>query len=292
MFYLMGYEEATDVITQDEYYNKHVTKFYLNNIIETNFGIKECLRSSVVSLEDLSEKVKNNFIVGIENSNNESIKNKLEKYIDKVGVIITDGTDNIGLPYTLGNNIIIPQRYHHPPGLLGYVNPHLMVHEAWHIISRNNEKIRDAAYSSLGFEKVDNLDIVENLKKLNLGEDEYFINPDSIRNNYIYYVGSGEYICPFLGKGMSSVCLVFDNKKEIKRLDSLSNFKMYQEEFNIGYNSSIEEVCAELFRAGVLGDKDLFLGVKNANKFYEAINLSVKDLEINKKNSKKFSNRP
>lgn len=276
MFYLVDSEKAKKEISSDCDYNSHLTKHYVEGVLSFEGSIEEGLKESVIEDSINNYKLITKHISeGIYAVNkDENVLNILSKYIDKIGVIVTNGEDNIGLPYTLGENIIVPCGYHHPPGPLGYVNPHLLVHEAWHIISRNNENLRDAAYNSLGFEKVEGLSVVEELSKIGYGEEEYFINPDAINNNYLYKLDNGEYILPFLGRNMSSSCLLFDKNKNVKELKDLREFPEYVKDFKIGYNSSVEEICAELFRAGVLNIESIKFGVKKSDNFYKAIDFS------------------
>lgn len=280
-FKILSTKEAKDYIISDKQYLNHCTEHYKKEIgVQNGWSLEKHLQFNVLGKEEAHLKIMKNLVK--ESEQNENLQKTLSLFFSKdeeVNIIFTTGQDNIGLPYTLNKAILIPSAYHFPPSPLGFVNPELLVHECWHIISRTNPELRDKAYKSLGFEKEENIEITKELKKLNLSEEYYFINPDAINNNYIYKTDAildknnnqYNFILPFLSKGMSSAILIFDEDKNILGIDSLSKSKEYTQDFNIGYNNSIEEVCAELLRAKTFNHDHIYNNVKDSQQFYKTI---------------------
>lgn len=271
-FRLLSKEEGQKEIILDHEYNQHCTESYKKFIGVKNKTLEEHLIQSVTEPSNI---IKEN----INKSETPSLISFLSQFFkpQQINIIITDGSDNIGAPYTLANNIIIPDKYHFTGSVLGYINPHLLIHESWHILSRNNPEIRKTAYQIFDFIEVKNLNIIEKLKKINYNETDYFINPDSIFNNFVYPIYNEDkkfefYILTFLGKQMIPKALTFDKNFNVEKLTDLNKIKQYSKDFNIPYNSSIEEICAELFR---MYGTNTFIpqhSVKKQNDFFKFLN--------------------
>ena len=67
---------------------------------------------------------------------------------NNITFIKTTGEDEGGAPYTRGNSIVLPKRQ---IGQSAKSLERLFYHELFHIISRNNNKLRDELYSIIGF---------------------------------------------------------------------------------------------------------------------------------------------
>ena len=67
---------------------------------------------------------------------------------NNITFIKTSGADEGGAPYTRGNSVILPKRQ-----VSQSVKSleRLFYHELFHIISRNNQQLRDELYSIIGF---------------------------------------------------------------------------------------------------------------------------------------------
>jgi len=88
----------------------------------------------------------------------------------KISFIKTTGQDEGGAPYTRGNSIIIPKRQ-----ISQSVQKleRLFYHELFHIISRNNQKLRDELYSIIGFKPCGAVKLPNNMMPLRIS------NPDA-----------------------------------------------------------------------------------------------------------------
>ena len=69
-------------------------------------------------------------------------------------LVLTDGTDSAGAPYTRGNAIFLPRgRQQGAPA-----DPFIMAHELFHVISRNDPELATRVYGAFGFEPVGELE--------------------------------------------------------------------------------------------------------------------------------------
>lgn len=84
--------------------------------------------------------------------------------------IKTTGEDEGGAPYTRGNNIILPKRQVRQSS---NNLERLFYHELFHIISRNNNKLRDELYSIIGFKPCGVVKLPDDMMPLRIS------NPDA-----------------------------------------------------------------------------------------------------------------
>lgn len=63
----------------------------------------------------------------------------------------TDGSDESNVAYCRSDNIIVLSQKHIDRIVIGEPNPHVLWHELWHILSRNNPKKCEQLYRTLGF---------------------------------------------------------------------------------------------------------------------------------------------
>lgn len=176
----------------------------------------------------------------------------------EMGMIYTNGTDNVGMPYTKGLSMVMPSNYHFPPGVLSYLNPHLVAHELWHILSRKNPELRKKAYKAIGF-KESNSDLMNKSLKMDFNlQEKYFINPDAISHDHYFEhtLDNSEkielYPIFIMMNGMAPAlaCVRNDDIFDIK---PLSQCREYVNAFeNVGYNTHPEEICAEHFRMMIM----------------------------------------
>lgn len=176
-------------------------------------------------------------------------------------IIYTDGTDNVGMPYTKGEAMVMPSNYHYPPSELSYFNPHLIVHELWHILSRKYPDLRKSAYKAIGF-KESSTSLFE--KEQTKGAEEtlssYFVNPDAIfHDHYFEDVNQNEEKIEaypiFVWKGGIAPAIAYVKNDIVIGVDQLANNHDYVMTYsNVGYNTHPEEICAEHFRLMMMHD--------------------------------------
>lgn len=256
-------EQGKKEISKNDEYIDHLTPFYRNlflkgNLPNDNNSFKKLLSSSVIDPTENQIEIVNDSFLKIKKSLNE-----LKINIDtNMNFIYTDGSDNIGMPYTKGTSMIMPEGYHYPEsGVLSYFNVHLIAHELWHILSRNDEKLRNSAYQSIGFKKNDKkLHELDNYhesfdgKSLN---DIYFINPDAINHDHYFEVnenGKKLKMFPLMVGNLNPAAIWVDNNKivSIENLYSNRNKEYLDTMSNFSYNTHPEELCAEHFRTLVM----------------------------------------
>jgi hypothetical protein len=243
--------EASIIFPKSDRYTNHINdnykNFFANSAKESDFLM--LLRNSVI--EPIKEQI--DVLKDTEIKINESLKSlKMNLDID-MGLIFTDGTDNIGEPYTKGFDMVFPTGCDDKNNVLGHLNPHLIVHELWHIISRNNPDLRKAAYKSIGFEETDTpLEMKNGFQEIIA--DKYFTNPDAINHDHFFKYEDADNVFelyPILTWGGefldAELAIVYE--KEIIGLEKLDNNAFYTHSFkNVAYNIHPDEICAEHFR--------------------------------------------
>ena len=90
-------------------------------------------------------------------------------------VVKTTGNEEGGAPYTRGCALILPKRVLTPSRPL---DPRLISHELFHILSRTNPGLRDRLYQAIGFEKCAEIVIPEIL------QGRKITNPDAPANDH------------------------------------------------------------------------------------------------------------
>lgn len=105
---------------------------------------------------------------------------------DTIFLIKSNKKIEFSSPFTKGKAIIIPESKtpYFSSSLLGLDNGNFeetLAHELFHIYSSNNSNLRESIYSLIGFEKVNNFQVLEELKEMqiinpddNLSKSEYF----------------------------------------------------------------------------------------------------------------------
>ena len=95
----------------------------------------------------------------------------------------TTGNEEGGAPYTRGHALILPKRVLTPGRPL---DPKLVSHELFHILSRSNPGLRDRLYQAIGFEKCTEIEFPETLKGRKI------TNPDAPANDHCIRVRVAE----------------------------------------------------------------------------------------------------
>jgi hypothetical protein len=137
-----------------------------------------------------------------------------------------------------------------------------IIHELFHVISRQNPKITSMLYEALGFKK-DDQDL------LDLHNIKYILNPDAPINNY-YLPLDGVKIIPYAENlGLKYKFLILDRDNKIADLPEKSKKDYgyrFKECFNpISYIIHPEEIVAELWTSFWVSELRLSSTVANHN---------------------------
>jgi hypothetical protein len=269
-FKLLNKEEAINYLDEPDLYLESLTPFYIKKILNKPASYCEFInnfKDSCYNFNDFSYKK----IQEYEDRLNIKLQ-KLKLDIDEtVYFILTDGSDNISLPYTKGKAIIVPNKSiidvkDTSDYLLSY---DLTVHEVFHTLSRNNNNLRKSCYKSLGW-----IDAEKALFPTKILE-EAFINPDAVsHDHYLKYInidGSVSKIAPIMHKNMGNdVFGIFNDELEFIKLAPFSEYKSYNKLWkNTNYNNHPEELSAEHFMKLIVSNK--FSDEIIMEKFYKKL---------------------
>lgn len=111
---------------------------------------------------------------------------------ERIVFIKTSGQEEGGAAYTRQNAIILPEKSLTAPFIQTQKK---IVHELFHVISRQNPKLRDHLYQVIGFSNCSNLELPQSLKHLKI------TNPDAPLNNHfisLQYDGESMDFIPIL----------------------------------------------------------------------------------------------
>lgn len=151
---------------------------------------------------------------------------------------ITNGRDMgmSGLPYTRGNTIFFCSQVLTHKYMKSKHFKQLIAHECFHVMSRENPRIRSKLYKFFGFKPSEDIDIG-------------ITNPDCPMNNYSIEIDGKDYV-PYLEMptthSLSAHTMMFDLKERVSV--KASDTKIYE---MIGkttqYVTHPEEICADFF---------------------------------------------
>jgi hypothetical protein len=259
-----GILEAKEEMKKIDEYMSHTNGFY-RNFFSKNKSMEEfqsVMCESVIDGTDVQAEMTK--------KSQDIIQKSLELFNIKLDlemkIIYTDGSDNVGMPYTKGEAMVMPSNYHYPPSELSYFNPQLIVHELWHILSRKYPELRKAAYKSIGFkESTTSLFEKEKSKEAEELLNLYFVNPDAIFHDHYFeninHKGENFEAYPiFIWKGGIAPVIAYVENDIVVGVDRLSNNHDYVSKYsNVSYNTHPEEICAEHFRMMLMYDYNTLL---------------------------------
>lgn len=253
-------QQAQDLMGTSDEYSKSLNAYNLDwaNGAKTE---SEFLENCKKSCQEWTEKEKNRAMTKI--AQFQSILMDLDLEINEEIVLIkTNGSDCNFLPYTRKNFIVFPQSTikekedlkEEKQTPLEVFSLGLLIHESFHIISRNNEGLRHSLYPFFGFEY-----------QVDFKQEKYFppqmvINPDAPRHDHVIRVKheDREYLGTpvFEGFGKTLKLLLFDEAGVFKRIvkHNKTNY-LKQIKAASGYTIHPEEIGAEFFRVS-LTDKE------------------------------------
>lgn len=237
---LSSYSFCTDLVSFDEcsfkYENTELAKKeiiqddpFITNL--TDFDLSARLKTSKqVTIEEYKLYLSNQVLDWNSNEKNK-LENILSNLKDKLNdlnistpkeilLIKTTGHEEGNAAYCRGNNVIVLP--------ISYINMQqselqdIVLHELFHIFSRNNLPLQEKLYNSIGFSKITELELPQDVKKWKI------TNPDAVLNNYCFIslINNTEYkVVPILLASSK-----YDENKGGEFFDYLSLYFMAIEE--------------------------------------------------------------
>lgn len=272
-------EEGREVLTARDDFVERMSPFDRSVRLRSEEKVTEAeylefVSQHVLDWDEMDKKTLTDAIEGVRESI-EALKLPLP---EKIVLVKTSGEEEGGAAYTRGNAIVLPvERLQLPLARL----QSLFCHELFHVISRADPEFRERLYSSIGFEKCQEIEFPPQLAprkitnpdaprndhwiRLKLGDEEILAVPIlfSIAEQFDPKVGSGlfEYLqfemlvveqLPDSGK----VAPVFrDDEPRLVSLTRASGF-FDQVGRNTSYIIHPEEILAENFAMIVLNNKE------------------------------------
>ncbi len=180
---------------------------FFEQISEADISIQMKNPDGFESIEDARNKYKD-FLRTQVSDFSETERAYMDEVFEKVQSLLKELNDDLIIPkislvkikldhygpdvyYTRGNCIMIPSNSLKRTDTKGQTN--VMLHEIWHILSRNNVQLREDAYKLIGFEKhgVD-LELPEPLSS------RVLTNPDGTSMDYAIDLGDGIKAVPLI----------------------------------------------------------------------------------------------
>ena len=181
-----GIEEARKRLTTKDDFINSLSPFDRSARLKTDRTVSEeefieHLANQVRSWTD-DEKIRIRAII-------ESISNQLRpfelKFPQKILLIKTTGREEGGAAYCRPNAIVIPQNML-IQGNAGLQK--LFTHELFHILTANNQKLKEALYGVINFEKCNDIELPVKLREIKI------TNPDGFNNDHYIEVQYGNSI--------------------------------------------------------------------------------------------------
>ena len=141
-------------VSQEEFLS-----FVANQVVEWK---KDEIDSFVQSIDDINKKLD---LLGL----------KLDLPKD-VLLIKTTGNEEGGASYTRQNAIIVPEGYTSPYPIMG------ILHELFHVMTRNNPEVRESLYSIIGYQPCNDVKLPDSILPRKI------TNPDAFHNDFFIEV--------------------------------------------------------------------------------------------------------
>lgn len=205
--------EAKRIISKNDRFISNMSMFDRSSRMKINKPINhsefiEFLKDNVLEWEN-TEKAKITFIL-------EKIKNKLQSLKDvlpdQIFIIKTTGAEEGNAVYCRENSIILPKRVINKSA--GELENDL-IHELFHIISKNNLALRNDLYKIIGYYEGDNFEYPKQLVKRKI------TNPDGYENRY--------YLDIQINNQTLTLIPLLISKIKIKEINSRNDFFAYLE---------------------------------------------------------------
>lgn len=180
--------------TEDDFTN-NLSEFDMSARLKTSKKVSKEEYLNFISQQALDWSEEEKFYLNVAFSEIKDLFQKYEILIPKeINLIKTTGAEEGNSAYCRNQNTIVFAKDMIQMNDL-YAMKELLIHELFHIFSKNNLDIRERLYNSIGFYKTKNLLFPQNLAKYKI------TNPDSVNNNYYFEStinGSKEKIMPIL----------------------------------------------------------------------------------------------
>jgi hypothetical protein len=183
-----------------------------------------------------------------------SISNKLASYTlnlpEKILLIKTTGKEEGNAAYCRNKDaIVLPQtELTKPPQKL----EEMLIHELFHLITRNNPKVRETLYGIVGFKPCSGIELPEPLKSRKI------TNPDAPSIQHCIEVTVS-------GKAVSAAPILFSNQPNYD-VASRKNFFAY-----LTFRLLVIEQTGERWQAKIVEDRPWLLDIAEVKGFYEQI---------------------
>lgn len=229
--------EAKELLLQEDDYLQKIDKY---NLKLFGFKDKEKMKLALKGCAQEFPEDEKNYIINCLKSFNQKFIEMYPQNKDKLDInfIFSDGRE-CGLPYTRNNFIVLVD--------MAFQSSHMIFHEMFHVISRQNPEFQSYLYEQLGF-KNHGHDI---LNKHNI---QHIINPDAPNNNY-YIELDGLKVTPY-AKTMDVRKLSFiilDEKNNVVICNAEQIKKVSDQYYNlfepVSYLLHPEEILAEAWSA-------------------------------------------
>lgn len=271
--------EGCELLKSEDEFTNNLSEFDMSSRLKTSKNVSKeeylnfiCQQSLDWSEEEVS------YLNKVFNDINKQFSQYKILLPKEIYLIKTTGAEEGNSAYCRNQNIIILARNMIKMEDLTAMKE-LLIHELFHIFSKNNLDVREQLYNSIGFYKTKNLLFPQNLAKYKI------TNPDSVNNNYYFEStvnGNKEKIMPILvaardydeekgGEFFDYLQLVFcsieenENNSQIKiinnryciyRLRMVPNYLSLIGE-NTDYIIHAEEVLADNFVLLVTNSKNI-----------------------------------
>jgi hypothetical protein len=171
-----GADEARKILTTRDDFIRALSPFDRAARVKTDKDVseKEFLEFVGRSVFDWTEAEKSSLVGALDR-----LQAPLERlalpWPKEIEAVKTTGAEEGGAAYTRGQALILPKSLLRPGRSL---DPELIAHELFHILSRGNPGLRDRLYQAIGFEKCPELEFPETLKSRRI------TNPDAPANDH------------------------------------------------------------------------------------------------------------
>ncbi len=171
--------ESSKILKEEDNFLSSLSNFDKSSRLQINRQISQEEFFSFISEQALDwEDHETSVIINLINDINSKFEEYQLRFPENLNLVKTTGKEESHAAYCRGkNNIIIPVQ------ILSWEEQQLeslLIHEVFHIFSKNNPEIRKKLYQIIGFTQCPELDFPKELKELKI------TNPDApINNNYI-----------------------------------------------------------------------------------------------------------
>lgn len=268
-------EIGNQLLMQEDDYTRNWSQFDIDSRMQKKNRTKEELLEYATKQTrewtNGEKKTIDSIIINIDNiiqKNNYNLK-----FSDNIHLIKTTTKEEGGaMGYTRGNYIVLKDDEIYSTKV---DFTHLLLHEIFHILSRNNPQFRKELYKIIGFKLMESIEYTESLKEHRISNpdatqtDSYitltiddkevdcmmimYSNEDYESGVFFDYVNIG--FLSLIGNEDKKIEYT-DNKPIIYEIDQVSGF-LEQIGMNTQYIINPEEIMAENFSLAILGNTDL-----------------------------------